>query len=275
MRLALLLFLIVPLLAASPSFARPASFEPTPACPRHVEERVLEAASAARGPRPEESAWQVRASACGAWPGDSSLTVAVVAAARAESDTDAELTKVDLVVALVERDTPRVRAHHVRVLDEDAGFRIDESSLALDRAVYRLKPGVAAFGVDVLSGYIPNCADQGVGPLRTLYVREGSRLVPVLEDVPLRGWVDIVPPPSRCNWGADEARARTARYRTTIAVVPRRGADWAQLVVSVRRTEEARKPAPPRTRRLVLEHDGERYGLPGGRDWQPWTPFED
>ncbi len=198
-----------------------------------------------------------------------------MAAARAETDPDAELTKVDLVVALIDRSTLAVQAHHVRVLEEDAGFRIDEASLGLDAAVYRLKPGVSAFGVDVLSGYIPNCADQGVGPRRTLYVRDGSRLVPVLEDVPLRGWVDIVPPPSRCNWGAEESKARTARYRTTIAVMPRRGTDWARLVVSVRRTEEARKPAPPHTRRIVLEHDGTQYRLPGGNAWLPWTPFED
>jgi hypothetical protein len=122
------------------------------------------------------------AGVCKVWPKDKSLTIAMFAY---ESDED---YRKELVVAMVNSAKGSVVASYKGFIGEDAAMRVSETSLRIDTARYDIAPGVRAFGLDVTSGYSSGCGDGGLGAIRTLYVREGSTIRPILENFITHTW---------------------------------------------------------------------------------------
>ncbi len=115
----------------------------------------------------------VAAAACKKSPASPQLTIAAVAYEAGKEDAKA------FIVAFVDESERKVVASYRGEIGEDAGMRVDKGSLWIDSAPYVLALGVQAFGVDLTSGYIPNCGDGGSGAERTLYVQESEHLRPI------------------------------------------------------------------------------------------------
>ena len=136
-----------------------------------------------------------------------------------------------------------------------------QRSLRIDTARYDLAPGVRAFGVDVASQASgPKCAEGGAGPLRTLFVRDGASLRPVLASLVLSSWRLVSGP--ACPGAERKDGAVVEDTATTISVAPHATHGFADLVLAS--TVDGR-PAP--RRRLVLHDDGARYIATDERVW--------
>jgi hypothetical protein len=138
----------------------------------------------------------ITAAACKTNPANKKITIAAIA-----YESKKEYIKA-LVIALVDNVRGKVISSYSGEIGEDAAMRIESGSLWIDTAPYNLRNDVRAFGLDVTSGYIPNCGDGGMGAVRTLYVQEGKKIRPVLEDLTMSYWSFIQVGQSRCT-GAD------------------------------------------------------------------------
>jgi hypothetical protein len=79
-----------------------------------------------------------------------------------------------------------------------AATQVNGGSLRFDTAPYELAPGVRAFGLDIFSED-PSCGEGGTGPVRTLYVRAGRTLRPVLEGLAVDQWWYLRGNQPRCS----------------------------------------------------------------------------
>lgn len=193
----------------------------------------------------------VVASACKPWPGRESLTIATFA-----YDTGDEFHK-QLVVAIIDQKQGKVVSSYKSTIDEDATMRVDSGTLRIDTARYDLAPGVRAFGVDITSGYIPNCGDGGWGGFRTLFVREGATLRPVLEGLLLSSWHFVEGGSPRCGNNAEEALVETAT--STIAVARTVSKGYADLLVTTVTTHDTGKKSKQGPAHVLLRYDGKTY----------------
>lgn len=133
------------------------------------------------------------AAACKADPVKPGQTIVAVA-----YDAGVQYSKA-LVIAMLDNRRQQVLASYRGEIGEDAAMTIQEGSLWIDTANYALADSVQAFAVDVISGYSPNCGDGGLGASRSLYVRDGKRLRPVLTDLTMQYWQFISRGNDRCN----------------------------------------------------------------------------
>lgn len=197
------------------------------------------------------------ASACKASPVDKRFTL--VAAAY---DRGAPYDK-NLVVALV---GTRVVTAWTGVIEEDASLMVGSDSLRLDTARYDLAPGVRAFGVDVSSAKAgPHCASGGSGGTRTLFVRDGATLRPVLAGVLLQSWhVENGPAPCPDADRDDKDAGEIAITTTTLALLPHASHGFADIVLTSTADIRPRDHA-----RLLLHYDGSTYA---GNGFTPWRP---
>lgn len=120
------------------------------------------------------------AAACKPWPGKEPYTIGVFVYEGEKQDGKR------LLVALLDRPQGKVVASNWTVAEEDAIMRYVDG-IRIDTARYLLQPGLRAFGVDI-NTYSPRYAEGGYGPMRTLYVREGAAIRPVLSDMPVSRW---------------------------------------------------------------------------------------
>ena len=196
-------------------------------------------------------------SACKASPVDRRVTI--VAAAY---DRGTPYEK-NLVVALV---SGHVESAWTGAIEEDGSLMIGGDSLHVDTARYQLAPGVRAFGVDVSSAKAgPHCVDGGSGATRTLFVRDGTALRPVLSDVLLQSWhVEGGPAPCPDADRADKDTGAIAVTDTTIAIEPHATHGFADIALVS--TVNLR---PRHHDRLVLHYDGAAYA---GSGFEPWRP---
>jgi hypothetical protein len=109
-----------------------------------------------------------------------------------------------LALLIIDNGSGRVLADYRGEIDEDAAMEVQPGSLWIDTAPYLLAPGVRAFGLDVTSGYMPNCGDGGEGAERSLYVREGENIRPVIQHLGVSRWQFIKRGNDRCNSMAPE-----------------------------------------------------------------------
>lgn len=191
------------------------------------------------------------ASACKLWPGRESLTIATFA-----YDAGDEFQK-QLVVAIVDARDGKVVSSYKSKIDEDATMRVDSDTLRIDTAPYDLAPGVRAFGVDITSGYMPSCGDGGWGGFRTLFVREGATLRPVLEGLLLSSWHFVEGGSARCGNNAEEAVVETAT--STIAVARTISKGYADLLVTTVKTYDTGKKSKQGPAHVLLRYDGKTY----------------
>ncbi len=195
--------------------------------------------------------------ACKPSPADKSVTI-VAAAYDRGTDYDK-----NLVVALV---SARVVAAFTGAIEEDASMRVSGGSLRIDTARYQLAPGVRAFGVDVSSVKAgPHCADGGSGAMRSLFVRDGAVLRPVVIGVLLESWHTeggLTPCP---EFAPDtKGLGEIAQTTTSLAMLPHATHGFADIVLT-----SVTDLHPGHPRRVVLRYDGSTYAGPG---FEPWGP---
>lgn len=125
---------------------------------------------------------------CKVWPKDNSKIIAIFA-----YDEGVKYEK-RLIVVLVDTIKVRIVASYKGAIKEDAGI-VGEDSFRIDTARYDLAPGIRAFGLDVVTDNSFNgeacgdgCADDGYGPVRTLFVQDGKEIKPILEGFYTSSW---------------------------------------------------------------------------------------
>lgn len=157
----------------------------------------------------------VKAAACKVSPQDKDLMYVTLASNPRDNKNVEGQIYYDFTIATINTKNKNVVASYKSKLEEDATLRVDQGTLRIDTANYRLNDKTRAFGVDVVSGYIANCADGGFGPIRTLYIQEGKKIRPILEGMIVSSYMNIVPGPSRCNSDASEDVVKITEEHTT------------------------------------------------------------
>ena len=200
---------------------------------------------------------QLAASACKGSPTDKGTTIVVAA-----YDRGTPYDK-NLVVALV---STRVVAAFTGAIEEDASLMVGRDSLRLDTARYDLAPGVRAFGLDVSSAKAgPHCADGGSGAARTLFVRDGAALRPVLRGALLESWhVEGGTTPCAEIDPDTKGLGEVVDTTTSLSMLPHVTHGFADIALTS--TADAR---PRKRTRVVLHYDGSAYV---GDGFQPWLP---
>lgn len=149
---------------------------------RLVLDRMRQVAQRRHAPRVTPTAEDVVNAVCKVSP-TSAGNIIVAVAYLQKSDTDDEgASTVEL--ALID-----ARRRQVIALGDSGIYsggpnpRFDEASLWIDTARYDLAPGARAFGIDMMDGDSPNCGDGIPGPARYLFVRDGGKIRPVLQEL--------------------------------------------------------------------------------------------
>ncbi len=218
--------------------------------------RALKVAHFTPGPRDDgkDPAGVVLVSSCKRMPDDPRLTLAAVGWDAHKAETKA------LAVAIVDEAAAAVLALHQDEVYEDATTQVVRGSLRLDTAPYDLAPGVRAFGVDFINDN-PGCGDGGIGPSRTLYVREGQTLRPVLQDLYVSTWSYLRGNQPRCV--ADPHESDTAILEDdalTIALgAPGKGG-WRDLMLTIVAKRSDHKPTR-KPLHVRVPYDGSTYDL--------------
>ena len=187
---------------------------------------------------------------CKRLPAEPRLTL--VAAAWNAGVADAK----SLVVAVVDEAAGATVALHREEIDEDAATLINNGSVRLDTAPYDLAPGVRAFGVDIARDD-RSCGEGGQGAARTLYVREGRVLRPVLSGLVLQQWWYLRGNQPRCSGPGEEAPILEDHDVTIALGAPGKGG-WRDLAL----TATARRSDHQATRKPLhvrVPYDGGRY----------------
>lgn len=168
-----------------------------------------------------------------------------------------------LIVAVVDSTRNKVVADYRGRIDEDAATQVDSGSLWIDTAAYVLAPGVRAFGLDVTSGYMPNCGDGGTGAERSLFVQSGKHIRPVLEGLTMSSWQFIQRGQDRCN---EQVAANTPsiieRTTVTLSMGGQSSNGYRDLQVDVMSRRDGGKPQSRRSVHYTLHYDGKKYPVP-------------
>jgi hypothetical protein len=194
------------------------------------------------------------ASACKADPAQPGNTYVALAYDEGEPDTKT------LVLAITGGD--RVLANYRGEITEDATLALQSDSLRIDTAPYRLAKDVRAFGLDLSGWQSPNCGDGGTGPTRSLYIREGKYIRPVLTHMYLSSWRYIAQGQGRCNPMAP-ADAPTIIEETTysLSVLPGVTHGFHDLRVTARSSRDDGKPSEAGGN-STLKYTGKQYPEP-------------
>lgn len=226
-----------------------------PALIQSVSEQLKLPGLVAAGPDGDFGTSTVVAAACKANPADRSQTY--VALAYDTGDQEGKR----LLLAII--DGNRVAADYRGEIYEDATLTVQSDSLHIDTARYVLAKGVRAFGLDVSGWASANCGDGGVGPSRSLYVREGAHIRRVLTGMSLSSWRYLQEGNDRCNSSAPaDAPTVIEHTRYTLSVLPEITHGFHDLQVTATTTRDDGKPSE-HGGRYVLKYDGRQYPVPG------------
>lgn len=191
------------------------------------------------------------ASACKAWPGKEPYTLGVFVYDGLERDTKR------LLVALFEQASGKVAASYWASVPSDP-IETYSAGTRIDTARYQVTPDLRAFGVD-FSTEAPRYQYGGYGPMRTLFVREGTVIRPILSGMALSRWSYVG---DKGPWDLDEngdpvPEPDITRFNYTISIAATRSKGYADLLI-------ARKAnfweAKPQTQ--LLHYDGKQYPVP-------------
>lgn len=192
--------------------------------------------------------------ACKVWPHDKNITLAAFAYDAGTQDEK------KLVVAMLDNPTGKIIASYQGAIAEDAAMRVEADSFKIDTAPYDLAPGVRAFGLDVMSGYIANCGDGGLGPMRTLFVRDGNAVRPVLEGFYKSYWQFVQGGNPRCV-GPDAPEPVIENFDLTIAIGKASSHGFANLLITGLGSLENGKKSKRKPFEYELRYDGKKYPL--------------
>lgn len=169
----------------------------------------------------------------------------------------------NLVVALVDGTRNKVVADYQGRIDEDAVTQVESGSLWIDTAPYLLAPGVRAFGLDVTSGYTPNCGDGGTGAERSLFVQSGKQIRPVLEGLTMSSWQFVQRGRDRCNGQVATDTPSIIQHTTlTLRMGVRSHNGYRDLDVAVMSGRDGGKPLSKSLVHYTLHYDGSKYPVP-------------
>ena len=160
-----------------------------------------------------------------------------------------------LVVSLVDTAKTKVVAVYKGVIGEDATLTIGDGSLRIDTARYDLAQNVRAFGLDFSTVYSQGCVEGGLGPTRTLFVREGKTIRPVLQGLYLSTWTFIKGGPS-CASGERDV-IETTSY--TVSVLNTVSNGFRNLRITSTSTLDNGKRAMKGPIAYLVKYDGETY----------------
>jgi hypothetical protein len=193
--------------------------------------------------------------ACKRMPDDQHLVL--VAAAWEAHQEDSKR----LAIGVVDTSAGTVVAARQEDIYEDASTQVNNGSLRLDTAPYELAPGVRAFGLDFFSDD-RSCGEGSLGPTRTLYVREGRTLRPVLEGLYLsQSWYLRGNQP-RCAGDPKEAdTAINESYDVTIGLGAAGKGGWRDLMLTVTARRDDHKPSTHKPLHARVPYDGASYPL--------------
>jgi hypothetical protein len=179
-----------------------------------------------------------------------------IAAIAYESDVD-YIKK--FVVALVDERRRKVLSSLQSEIGEDSAMSVRSGSLWIDTAPYRLTDRVRAFGVDVTSGYVPNCGDGGSGADRTLYVQEGKVLRAILT-LTMSYWRFVKGGNPRCMPIAQELPETVIENVGLMIGLDRTQTNgYRDLVVTASSSRDDGKPTGKGVFRHKLQYDGRQY----------------
>jgi hypothetical protein len=179
------------------------------------------------------------AGVCKAWPRNTAITIA----AFAYDDK--------LVVAMVDNLKSKVNATYEVDLMDFAGLGVDENGLRIDTARYDLAPSVRAFGIDVTERYNPGCHEGGHGAIRTLFVQDGKKIKPILENFITSSW-RFANNDLTCIIEDAEKETEDFSYSIGISKVTTNG--YANLLITAISSQSSRKPFY-----YELQYDGKEY----------------
>lgn len=187
-------------------------------------------------------------SACKPWPGKEPYTLGVFVYDGIAQDTRR------ILVALLDQPRSTVVASYWAAVPSDA-IETYREGIRIDTARYQLQPGLRAFGVD-FNTTEPRYQYGGYGPMRTLYVREGEAIRPVLSGMAIASWRLLNDPWEK---GAEEngPAPEFERFNSTIAIAATRSKGYADLLV----TRKSDRPGAKPTTQL-LHYDGRQYPTP-------------
>ena len=195
------------------------------------------------------------ASACKAWPGKEPYTLGVFIYEGHKEEQK------QMLVALIDQAQGKVIASYLTMAEVDAITRYVDG-IKFDTARYFVQPGLRAFGIDV-GTYSPRYAEGGYGPMRTLYVREGAAIRPILSDMAVSTWRYL---PGAAPWenGNNENPSyepKTETFSYTIGIAATRSNGYADLLI----TRISDQPKVKVVTQL-LRYDGKRYPTPQQMD---------
>ena len=203
-----------------------------------------------------ETGGVIVAGVCKVWPKDNDITIVAFAYNAGVADEKS------LILATINSRTHAIIARYKSVIQEDAGMRVENSSLHIDTARYDLAKGVRAIGLDMTSGYIPHCEDGGIGSQRTLFVQETDALRPVLENFIMSEWQYTQGGNVRCT-GPNSPEVITQESQYHIAMSPKYTHGFADLIISA--TNSTHNIESDKTTKMstsvqyTLHYDGKTY----------------
>ena len=160
------------------------------------------------------------------------------------------------VLAVIDVQSRQVLALHREEIKEDASIRVRGLSSKIDTGRYNLAQGVRALGVRMGIGHSPRCADGGESDYLTLFVEDGSRLKPVLRNLPMSAW-RVATGGSSCGNGGGDGDRTIDRVTLTLRMAATSTAGWHDIDVVAQHDVEilggaAITPAKRETRKRSL-----------------------
>lgn len=168
-------------------------------------------------------------------------------------------------VLLVDRRTKRSIASYKNVIVEGGDTRIDENSIMLDTARYYLNDEVRALGVRLHTGDKPRCAGFLENDFLTLFVQNGEKLVPVLNNMPTYSWRLVEG--DHCNGYEGVIQEKTVHTILHLLNTETNGYRDIRLSDKVEDyTFDPKRGSEERTKRVnqVIKFNGEAYETPSG-----------
>lgn len=230
---------------ALPSLAAPQD----PPCNEQAQELADSFLQATGKRQGEDDHWPSVFSACKPWPGKEPYTLGVFVYDGIETDTKR------ILVVLFEQAPGAVVASYWATVASDP-IETYSQGIRIDTARYQVQPGLRAFGVDFYT-YAPRYNYGGYGPMRTLFVREGAVLRPILSGMAVSRWAYLNDPWEK---GAEEdgPEPEIERFNYTISIAATRSKGWADLLIT--RKSDYQPDAKPTTQ--LLHYDGRHYPTP-------------
>jgi hypothetical protein len=186
-------------------------------------------------------------SACKPWPGKEPYTLAVFA-----YNGKVEYEK-PMLIALLDVGHGKVVASLKGVFIKDASVAYT-NALRFDTACYQLQPDLRAFAIDVAT-HSPRYAEGGVGPIRTLYVREGTKIRQVSNEIWMGEWHQVEDEmPKPVNADEDPPNREIVSTTYTIGIARTASHGYADLLITGKSTDPRQG-----TTTTLLHYDGKTY----------------